>query len=205
MNVDRDRNMALKPSYNDKLYLPGLSNTEILILALEASQKLEWNIEEVTPEGIRFEVPFSIHSHGEAITFTIEKGSDGEVSVRSQSSSVQFVDYGKNRKNIQKLRETMEEIKASLTPEELAQRAKDFEEEFNRPLTEEEKAYIEEEKKRNSFLSFFIPRKGFNSHPDRHQYSCIHCNDCFRSGYYVSFHSVTTEMGSRLRTADSDR
>lgn len=57
MNVDRDRNMALKPSYNDKLYLPGLSNTEILILALEASQKLEWNIEEVTPEGIRFEVP----------------------------------------------------------------------------------------------------------------------------------------------------
>ena len=52
MNVDRDRNMALKPSYNDKLYLPGLSNTEILILALEASQKLEWNIEEVTPEGI---------------------------------------------------------------------------------------------------------------------------------------------------------
>ena len=47
--------MALKPSYNDKLYLPGLSNTEILILALKASQKLEWNIEEVTPEGIRFE------------------------------------------------------------------------------------------------------------------------------------------------------
>ena len=165
MNVDRDRNMALKPSYNAKLYLPGLSNTEILILALEASQKLEWNIEEVTPEGIRFEVPFSIRSHGEAITFTIEKGSDGEVSVRSQSSSVQFVDYGKNRKNIQKLRETMEEIKASLTPEELAQRAKDFEEEFNRPLTEEEKAYIEEEKRRNSFLSFFIPRKGFIATP----------------------------------------
>ena len=165
MNVDRDRNMALKPSYNDKLYLPGLSNTEILILALEASQKLEWNIEEVTPEGIRFEVPFSIRSPGEAITFTIEKGSDGEVSVRSQSSSVQFVDYGKNRKNIQKLRETMEEIKASLTPEELAQRAKDFEEEFNRPLTEEEKAYIEEEKKRNSFLSFFIPHKGFIATP----------------------------------------
>ena len=145
--------------------MTGLSNTEILILALEASQKLEWNIEEVTPEGIRFEVPFSIRSHGEAITFTIEKGSDGEVSVRSQSSSVQFVDYGKNRKNIQKLRETMEEIKASLTPEELAQRAKDFEEEFNRPLTEEEKAYIEEEKKRNSFLSFFIPRKGFIATP----------------------------------------
>ena len=55
--------MALKPSYNDKLHLPGLSKTEILILALEASQKLEWNIEEVTPEGARFEVPFNMYSH----------------------------------------------------------------------------------------------------------------------------------------------
>lgn len=165
MNVDRDRNMALKPSYNDKLHLPGLSKTEILILALEASQKLEWNIEEVTPEGARFEVPFNMYSHGEEITFTIEPGNDGEVAVRSQSSSVQFVDYGKNRKNIQKLRETMEEIKTSLTPEELTQKAKDFEEECNRPLTEEEKAYLEEEKKRNSFWSFFIPRKGFMATP----------------------------------------
>ena len=157
--------MALKPSYNDKLHLPGLSKTEILILALEASQKLEWNIEEVTPEGARFEVPFNMYSHGEEITFTIEPESDGEVAVRSQSSSVQFVDYGKNRKNIQKLRETMEEIKTSLTPEELTQKAKDFEEECNRPLTEEEKAYLEEEKKRNSFWSFFIPRKGFMATP----------------------------------------
>ena len=157
--------MALKPSYNDKLHLPGLSKTEILILALEASQKLEWNIEEVTPEGARFEVPFNMYSHGEEITFTIEPGSDGEVAVRSQPSSVQFVDYGKNRKNIQKLRETMEEIKTSLTPEELTQKAKDFEEECNRPLTEEETAYLEEEKKRNSFWSFFIPRKGFMATP----------------------------------------
>ncbi len=157
--------MALKPSYNDKLHLPGLSKTEILILALEASLKLEWNIEEVTPEGARFEVPFNMYSHGEEITFTIEPGSDGKVAVRSQSSSVQFVDYGKNRKNIQKLRETMEEIKTSLTPEELTQKAKDFEEECNRPLTEEEKAYLEEEKKRNSFWSFFIPRKGFIATP----------------------------------------
>ena len=157
--------MALKPSYNDKLHLPGLSKTEILILALEASQKLEWNIEEVTPEGARFEVPFNMYSHGEELNVTIEGGSVGDVAVRSQSSSVQFVDYGKNRKNIQKLRETMEEIKTSLTPEELTQKAKDFEEECNRPLTEEEKAYLEEEKKRNSFWSFFIPRKGFIATP----------------------------------------
>lgn len=147
--------MALKPSYEAKLHLPGLSNIEILILALEASQKPQWNIEEVTPERIQFEVPFNMYSHGEEITFTIEQGSEGEVSVRSQSSSVQLVDYGKNRKNIQKCPKTIEEIKASLTPEELAKMANDFEKEFNRPHTEEEKAYLEEEKKRDSFWSYY--------------------------------------------------
>ena len=157
--------MALKPSYDDKLHLSGLSNTEILILALEASQKLEWNIEEIAPEWIRFEVPINMHTSGEEITFTLGKEGDGEISIHSECTSMQFVDYGKNRKNIQKLQEIMEEVRATLPPEELTQKANKLKEEFNRPLTEEEKAYIEEEKKKDSLLSFFIPRKGFIATP----------------------------------------
>lgn len=157
--------MALKPSYDDKLHISGLSNTEILILALEASQKLEWNIEEIAPEWIRFEVPINMHTSGEEITLTLGKEGDGEVSIHSECTSMQFVDYGKNRKNIQKLKEMMEEVRATLPPEELIQKANKLKEEFNRPLTEEEKAYIEEEKKKGSLLSFFIPRKGFIATP----------------------------------------
>lgn len=157
--------MALKPSYDDKLHISGLSNTEILILALEASQKLEWNIEEIAPEWLRFEVPINMHTSGEEITLTLEKEGDGEVSIHSECTSMQFVDYGKNRKNIQKLKEMMEEVRAILPPEELIQKANKLKEEFNRPLTEEEKAYIEEEKKKGSLLSFFIPRKGFIATP----------------------------------------
>lgn len=157
--------MALKPSYDDKLHISGLSNTEILILALEASQKLEWNIEEIAPERIRFEVPINMHTSGEEITFTLGKEGDGEVSIHSECTSMQFVDYGKNRKNIQKLKEMMEEVRATLPTEELIQKANKLKEEFNRPLTEEEKAYIEEEKKKGSLLSFFIPRKGFIATP----------------------------------------
>ena len=157
--------MALKPSYDDKLHLSELSNTKILILALEASQKLEWNIEEIAPEWIRFEVPINMHTSGEEITFTLGKEGDGEVSIHSECTSMQFVDYGKNRKNIQKLKEMMEEVRATLPPEELTQKANKLKEEFNRPLTEEEKAYIEEEKKKGSLLSFFIPRKGFIATP----------------------------------------
>lgn len=63
----------LRPLHEDTLQFAGLSNTQILILALEASQKLEWNIEELTLEGVRFDVPMSIKSHGEEITVSIRK------------------------------------------------------------------------------------------------------------------------------------
>ena len=90
----------LRPLHEDKLHFADLSNTQILILALEASQKLEWNIEGIALREVIFYVPMGMSSHGEEITFTIEEGSSGEVSVRSQSISMQIVDYGKNRKNI---------------------------------------------------------------------------------------------------------
>ena len=110
----------LRPLHEDKLHFADLSNTQILILALEASQKLEWNIEGIALREVIFYVPMGMRSQGEEVTFTIEEGNSGEISVRSQCASVQLVDYGKNRKNIQKLQETMEEIKSTLTPEELA-------------------------------------------------------------------------------------
>ena len=163
----KENNIAfrLRPLHEDTLQFAGLSNTQILILALEASQKLEWNIEELTLEGVRFDVPMSIKSHGEEITVSIQEGSDGEISVRSQRLAMQLVDYGKNRKNIQSLQKAMEEIKSTLSPEELEQKAKKLEDDFNRPLTEEEEAYLKEIEKKSSFISFFIPRKGFIATP----------------------------------------
>lgn len=155
----------LKPSYDGKLHFSGLSNTQILILALEASQQLKWNIEEISPEGILFEVPMGMQSHGEEVILTINDTSEGEVAVHSQCVSVQFVDYGKNRKNIQKLQEAMEKVKSTLTPEELEEKVQKLEEDFTRPLTEEEKAYLLENEKKSSLLYFFIPRKGFLATP----------------------------------------
>ena len=155
----------LRPLHEDKLHFADLSNTQILILALEASQKLEWNIEGIALREVIFYVPMGMHSQGEEVTFTIEEGNSGEISVRSQCASVQLVDYGKNRKNIQKLQETMEEIKSALTPEELAQKANELEEELTRPLTEEERRLQAESEKESSFIHFFIPRKGFIATP----------------------------------------
>lgn len=94
----------LRPLHEDKLHFADLSNTQILILALEASQKLEWNIEGIALREVIFYVPMGMHSQGEEVTFTIEEGNSGEISVRSQCASVQLVDYGKNRKNTKNYR-----------------------------------------------------------------------------------------------------
>lgn len=155
----------LRPLHEDKLHFADLSNTQILILALEASQKLEWNIEGIALREVIFYVPMGMRSQGEEVTFTIEEGNSGEISVRSQCASVQLVDYGKNRENIQKLQKTMEEIKSTLTPEELAQKANELEEDLTRPLTEEERRLQAESEKESSFIHFFIPRKGFIATP----------------------------------------
>lgn len=154
----------LRPLHEDKLHFADLSNTQILILALEASQKLEWNIEGIALREVIFYVPMGIHSQGEEVTFTIEEGNSGEISVRSQCASVQLVDYGKNRKNIQKLQEMMEEIKSALTPEELAQKANELEEELTRPLTEEERRLQAESEKESSFIHFLSPGKDSSRH-----------------------------------------
>ena len=192
----------LRPLHEDKLHFADLSNTQILILALEASQKLEWNIEGIALREVIFYVPMGMRSQGEEVTFTIEEGNSGEISVRSQCASVQLVDYGKNRKNIQKLQETMEEIKSALTPEELAQKANELEEELTRPLTEEERRLQAESEKESSFIHFFIHR---DTGSDRHQYPCLHTDGSYRSGNSGTFHTGLAELGRRLRSAHPDR
>ena len=47
----------LRPLHEDKLHFADLSNTQILILALEASQKLEWKIEGIALREVIFYVP----------------------------------------------------------------------------------------------------------------------------------------------------
>ena len=188
----------LRPLHEDKLHFADLSNTQILILALEASQKLEWNIEGIALREVIFYVPMDMRSQGEEVTFTIEEGNSGEISVRSQCASVQLVDYGKNRKNIQKLQETMEEIKSTLTPEELAQKANELEEDLTRPLTEEERVV---------FHPFLYPPEGIHrdTGSDRHQYPCLHTDGSYRSGNSGTFHTGLAKLGRRLRSAHPDR
>ena len=53
----------LRPLHEDKLHFADLSNTQILILALEASQKLELNLEGIALREVIYYVPMLMSSH----------------------------------------------------------------------------------------------------------------------------------------------
>lgn len=197
----------LRPLHEDKLHFADLSNTQILILALEASQKLEWNIEGIALREVIFYVPMDMRSQGEEVTFTIEEGNSGEISVRSQCASVQLVDYGKNRKNIQKLQETMEEIKSTLTPEELAQKANEPGRRPHPPADGRRTEASGRKRKRVVFHPFLYPPEGIHrdTGSDRHQYPCLHTDGSYRSGNSGTFHTGLAKLGRRLRSAHPDR
>ena len=101
----------------------------------------------------------------------------------------------------------MEEIKSALTPEELAQKANELEEELTRPLTEEERRLQAESEKESSFIHFFIPRKGFIATPVLIDINILVfiLMDSYRSGNSGTFHTGLAELGRRLRSAHPDR
>lgn len=160
--------MPFRPSFNEKLKFPDLTNVQILALAAEAAAQLKWDISSISPKQIRFNVPMETLLNGEEVTFSIEEGSSRTVSVKSQCQMVQFLDFGKNQRNIQRLEETMQSINAFITPEELDKKASGLE--LN--VTAEEQVRLEEQKKRNSPVSFLIPRKRYIATPIL-MYICI--------------------------------
>lgn len=105
-----------------------------------------------------------MRSQGEEVTFTIEEGNSGEISVRSQCASVQLVDYGKIAR-ISKITGNDGRDQINSDTGRTGTKANELEEDLTRPLTEEERRLQAESEKESSFIHFFIPRKGFIATP----------------------------------------
>jgi len=82
---------------------------DFLSRAYRSIQRLGWNIRSTNPQGIEASVPTSIWSWGERISVTVQP--DGRGLVRSASAlPTQFIDWGRNRKNVELLLKTMDNI-----------------------------------------------------------------------------------------------
>ncbi len=89
---------------------------KFLVIAVETAVKLRWNINFINPSGFIASTRFSMSSWGEEFSLKME---DGTAVLKSECTGSQFVDWGKNRKNIAAFVSKFSETKNSITPEEI--------------------------------------------------------------------------------------
>lgn len=104
-----------------EISIENLSSKEFIAITAASLEKLNASIKYVSPSGVIAETNMSLsgNSWGEDITVSV---TDGIAKIRSESKGGGLIDFGKNKKVVNKVLETFEEVKNSITPEELANR-----------------------------------------------------------------------------------
>nr|WP_294862471.1 rhomboid family intramembrane serine protease [uncultured Fluviicola sp.] len=149
---------GFSPKYNQDLPLDDLRTEQFLVLAIEAAKKLGWNIGYTSENGFIAFTAFSMSSWSEEVQVKI---AGGNANLKSQCTGNQLVDWGKNKKNIEKLITTFNELKASTFAEELTQKY----EELKPELVLKEQDYLTQSSSSKEgitdFLSIFKPSPGY--------------------------------------------
>lgn len=141
-----------------EISIENLSSKEFIAIAAASLEKLNASIKYVSPSGIMAETNMSLsaNSWGENITVSV---TNGTAKIRSESKGGGLIDFGRNKKVVNKVLDIFEEVKNSITPDELATRVAWVE--ANSPAEEEDilnpnsKAAIEAGK----WWKIFIPSK----------------------------------------------
>ena len=92
--------IGLSPKFSSTIGLDDLSKEHFLVIALEAATQLGWNIGYKSENGFVAYTKFSMSSYSEEVKFTID---NGLVTIKSECTCSQLVDWGKNKKKCRKL------------------------------------------------------------------------------------------------------
>ena len=85
-----------------------------MCLAVEASKALGWQIGRIKRDKSEFYTPTSLSSWQEKVTLSTIEGKDGQLLATSVCTSMQWIDWGKNQKNLDKLESEMRELRETL-------------------------------------------------------------------------------------------
>jgi rhomboid protease GluP len=150
---------GLSPKYTQDLTLDNLTPEQFLVLAIEAVKKLGWNLGYKSETGFIAFTNFSMSSMSEEVKVKIDGNT---VTLKSECTGNQLVDWGKNKKNIESLVATVNDLKSYLAPEELAQKY----EELKPDLVSNEEDILSQpvhasKDKLTGFMAIFKPVKGY--------------------------------------------
>jgi rhomboid protease GluP len=150
---------GITPKFEQTLELNGLDPKHYLAIALTAAKQLEWKINYTSKSGFIGYIGGGIFTTLEEITVIIQ---DDTVSIVSKSLGSEMMDFGKNKKHVNKFLQAFDDIQTSTTDEQLQEMVTEltpvFESEEIDRLTLPPPTTKDNFK---SFLSLFIPRNGY--------------------------------------------
>lgn len=156
--------VGFTPKNTQEILLDNLTPEQFLIVSLEAAKRLGWTIGTVTSEGFVAYTSFSMSSWSEEVKLQIE---NGYARITSACTGSQVVDWGKNKRNINHLADTIREIKETESADTLVQQYKNAaasvaheEEQTTATETFYEPVQTTREKI-TDFFSIFKPVKGY--------------------------------------------
>jgi rhomboid protease GluP len=147
------------PKHIEEFPLNDLSNEEFLVIAIETAHKIGWEVSFASKNGLIAYTNNGMFSWNAEITIKIE---DSYAVLKSSSLGNEMMDWGKNRKNINKFILAFQEQKSLSTKEIL-------EKQFNqikKSLAPEDEDFLilppqTTKEKISEFFSIFKPTEGF--------------------------------------------
>ena len=108
--------VGLIPHYSVSFPLEGLSRDQFIPLIFEVAQKLGWNVQQNSVDSFVAYTKYRKRSLNEKIQFTIDVDL---VSMKSESAGGQFIDWGRNKRNVEQFVSGYDELKSLFSREEL--------------------------------------------------------------------------------------
>jgi rhomboid protease GluP len=150
---------GFSPKNIQKFTLEDFEKENFLVLAIETASKLDWDVSFISETGFIAYTKYSMSSWSEEVTLKLE---ENNLTIKSECMGSQLFDFGKNKKNIEKFLSTFEEVRKTISPEEMEAKLEEIKTAF---VSEEEdilkKPALTAKGKITNFFSLFIPAEGY--------------------------------------------
>lgn len=150
---------GLSAKHTEYFDLNGIDKELYMVAAIEAATNLNWNISFASATGFVAFTPFSWKSWGEEVTVKIESDT---LTIKSECTGSQVVDWGRNRKNVERLIQEIDAVNQVLSPAEFNDKLAELQERYaswNDDILHKSPSVAKE--KISNFASVFKPVEGY--------------------------------------------
>ncbi len=151
--------VGFTPQHKEELSYEGLTPQQFLAIAIQAAQQLEWKLSHTSPNGFIAYTKMSWKSFSHKITLKLTENAG---TIKSESTGSEVVDWGRNKKQVDRFITAFSEIKNVVTPEELQHKAGELQQ--NLIAVEDDILTQPPPTAKDGiagFFALFIPREGY--------------------------------------------